>query len=55
MFFVFIQLNGINYRGWNQVMKIALGAKKKLRFIEGKMAMPKKGSKDYGGGEDATT
>lgn len=47
MVLVFVQLNRINYRGWNRTMKITLDAKNKLTFVEGKLAIPEDGSEDY--------
>lgn len=47
MVLVFIQLNNINYRGWNRAMKITLDAKKKLVFVEGKIILLEDGSEDY--------
>lgn len=47
MVLISVRLNGFNYRGWNQAMKIALGAKNKIAFVEGKFVVPKDGSKDY--------
>uniref|UniRef100_A0A2C9WIM0 Retrotransposon Copia-like N-terminal domain-containing protein n=1 Tax=Manihot esculenta TaxID=3983 RepID=A0A2C9WIM0_MANES len=47
MLLVSVQLNGINYRGWSRAMKIALGAKNKLAFVEGKIDAPEDGSEEY--------
>uniref|UniRef100_A0A2C9U1F4 Retrotransposon Copia-like N-terminal domain-containing protein n=1 Tax=Manihot esculenta TaxID=3983 RepID=A0A2C9U1F4_MANES len=47
MLLVSVQLNGINYRGQNRAMKIALNAKNKLAFVEGKIDVPKDGYEEY--------
>ncbi|XP_058003885.1 uncharacterized protein LOC131180568 [Hevea brasiliensis] len=36
-----------NYISWRRAMRIALGAKNKLGFIDGKITIPEEGSKDY--------
>ncbi|XP_043806659.1 uncharacterized protein LOC122721800 [Manihot esculenta] len=47
MLLVSVQLNGINYRGWSRAMRIALGAKNKLAFVEGKIDAPEDRSEEY--------
>ena len=39
------KLNGSNYLLWAQAMKVALGGRKKLKYIE--LDPPSKDSKDY--------
>uniref|UniRef100_A0A2C9U155 Retrotransposon Copia-like N-terminal domain-containing protein n=1 Tax=Manihot esculenta TaxID=3983 RepID=A0A2C9U155_MANES len=47
MLLVSVQLNGINYRGQNRAMNIALNSKNKLAFVEGKIDVPKDGYEEY--------
>ncbi|XP_010274374.1 PREDICTED: uncharacterized protein LOC104609701 [Nelumbo nucifera] len=44
---VTIPLIGNNYLSWSKSIKIALGAKAKLRFIDGRCVMPEEDSTDY--------
>ncbi|XP_021629688.1 uncharacterized protein LOC110627652 [Manihot esculenta] len=40
-------LVGSNFRSWNRAVRIALGAKMKLGFVEGTVSAPSKESEDY--------
>ncbi|KAL0405594.1 UNVERIFIED_CONTAM: hypothetical protein Slati_3873300 [Sesamum latifolium] len=40
-------LTGSNYLGWSRAIKLALGAKMKLSFIDGRSVKPATGAEDY--------
>ncbi|XP_019053968.1 PREDICTED: uncharacterized protein LOC104601120 isoform X1 [Nelumbo nucifera] len=44
---VMIPLTDNNYLSWSRLIKIALGAKVKLEFIDGRCVMPEEDSADY--------
>ncbi|CAH9119657.1 unnamed protein product [Cuscuta europaea] len=41
------QLNGSNYHSWSKSMKIALGAKNKIKLINGSISKPDAKAKDF--------
>ena len=47
MILVLVPLVGTNYLSWSRLMKIALGAKHKLSFINGKVRQPEEGTENF--------
>lgn len=45
MVLVYALLEGNDFKSWYRAIKIALGVKKKLNFIEGIIFVPDRGSK----------